>query len=189
GLEFGVEMHTIPQYEALFRRYPFDFIILSLHQIDDKELWTQDFQRGKSQQEYNERYYEEMLDIVRAYHDYSVLGHLDLITRYDENGVYPFEKVKPVIAEILKTVIEDGKGIELNTSYHRYGLKDTTPSVDILRLYQELGGEIITIGSDSHTQGHLGAYIDEAKRILESQGFRYICTFDGMKPTYHRLIR
>ncbi len=187
GLEFGVQMHTIPQYEALFKRYPFDFIILSIHQVEDKEFWTQDFQRGKSQREYNERYYEEMLNIVKAYHGYSVLGHMDLITRYDENGVYPFEKVEPVISEILKTVIADGKGIEFNTSYHRYGLKDTTPSMDILRLYRKLGGEIITVGSDSHAPKHLGAYADEAARILESLGFQYICTFDGMEPVYHRL--
>ncbi|MBD5449802.1 MAG: histidinol-phosphatase HisJ family protein [Lachnospiraceae bacterium] len=187
GLEFGVQMHTIPQYEALFRRYPFDFIILSIHQVEDLEFWTQDFQHGKSQQEYNERYYEEMLNVVKAYHDYSVLGHMDLITRYDENGVYPFEKVEPVISEILKTVIADGKGIEFNTSYHRYGLKDTTPSVDILKLYRRLGGEIITIGSDSHEPEHLGAYVGEAKRLLHSLGFRFICTFDRMEPVFHRL--
>lgn len=187
GMEFGMQTHTIPQYEALFRKCPFDFIILSIHQVEDKEFWTQDFQRGKRQQEYNERYYEEMLDIVKAYRNYSVLGHMDLITRYDENGIYPFEKVESVISEILKVVIADGKGIEFNTSYHRYGLKDTTPSVDILKLYRKLGGEIITIGSDSHAPEHLGAYEEEAKQLLKSLGFRFICTFDRMKLVYHQI--
>ena len=128
-----------------------------------------------------------MLNIVKAYHNYSVLGHIDLITRYDDNGVYSFEKVEAVISEILRTVIADGKGIEFNTSYHRYGLKDTTPSVDILKLYRKLGGEIITIGSDSHEPDHLGAYAGEAAQLLQSLGFRYVCTFDGMKPVYHQL--
>ena len=72
------------------------------------------------------------------------------MTRYDEIGNYPFEKVKPIITKILKIVIQDGKGIEINTSSRRYGLKDSTPSRDILKLYKELGGKIITIGSDSH---------------------------------------
>ena len=116
GLEFGMQMHTIPKYEALFRKYPFDFIILSVHQVDDLEFWTQDFQRGRTQREYNERYYKELLSLVKGYKNYSVLGHLDLIVRYDEAGVYPFEKVRPLIEEILKTVIADGKGIEVNTS-------------------------------------------------------------------------
>lgn len=187
GMEFGMQAHTIPQYEALFQRYPFDFIILSIHQVEDKEFWTQDFQRGRSQEEYNWQYYEEMLNVVKRYQNYSVLGHLDLITRYDENGVYPFENVEPIISAILKAVIKNGKGIELNTSYHRYGLKDTTPSVKILERYRELGGDIITIGSDSHSPSHLGAYIEEAKQLLRSMGFRYFCTYDKMKPIYHGL--
>ncbi|HIZ78418.1 MAG TPA: histidinol-phosphatase HisJ family protein [Candidatus Lachnoclostridium stercorigallinarum] len=187
GMEFGVQMHTIPEFEALFARYAFDFIILSIHQVEDKEFWTQDFQRGRTQKEYNERYYQEMLDVVKAYKNYSVLGHMDLIKRYDEAGIYPFENVKPMIEEILKIVIADGKGIELNTSFHRYGLSDSMPSREILKLYRELGGEIITIGSDSHKPEHLGAYIDEGKEILRGLGFERFCTYENMKPVFHEL--
>lgn len=187
GLEFGMQMHTIPQYEALFHKYPFDFIILSIHQVDNLEFWTQDFQRGKSQREYNEQYYEEMLRLVSAYRNYSVLGHMDLLARYDKQGIYPFEKLEPLLCEILKTVIADGKGIEFNTSYHRYGLADTTPSLSILKLYRRLGGEIITIGSDSHQPEHLGCRIEEAKARLKSLGFSFFCTYDKMKPIFHPL--
>lgn len=187
GMEFGMQMHTIEQYQKLFNKYSFDFIILSCHQVEDKEFWTQDFQRGRTQKEYNERYYQEILDIIKVYKDYSVLGHLDLITRYDEQGIYSFEKIKPIIKEILEIVIEDGKGIEVNTSSHRYGLKDSTPSKDILRLYKELGGKIITIGSDSHKPEHLGAYIEETKGLLKELGFEYYCTYENMKPIFHQL--
>jgi len=187
GMEFGVQQHTISKYEDLFQKYPFDFIILSIHQVDDKEFWTQDFQKGKSQEEYNRRYYEEMLHVVKKYKNYSVLGHMDLITRYDKAGIYPFEKVEPILSEILKIVIADGKGIELNTSYHRYGLSDTTPSVNILKLYRKLGGEQITIGSDSHSPGQLGSYMKEAKETLKDLGFPYFCTYDKMQPAYHKL--
>lgn len=187
GMEFGMQMHTIPRFEALFERYPFDFIILSVHQVEDKEFWTQDFQRGRTQQEYNERYYEEMLNLVNHYQNYSVLGHVDLITRYDEMGIYPFEKVKPYLERIFKKVIADGKGIEINTSFHRYGLADTTPSRDILKLYKELGGRIVTIGSDSHKPEHLGAYVQEAKEVLREMGFTDFCTYEKMKPVFHSL--
>lgn len=189
GLEFGMQAHTIEKYEKLFRRYPFDFIILSIHEVEDKEFWTQDFQHGRTQKEYNERYYEEMLYLVKNYHDYSVLGHMDLISRYDKAGIYPFEKLKPVLTEILNIVIADGKGIEINTSSHRYGLTDLTPSRDILRLYRELGGRIITIGSDSHRPEHLGAYVDEAKEELRKLGYTKFCTFDRMNPVFHSLAK
>ena len=187
GMEFGVQTHTISQFTSLFRRYPFDFIILSIHQVEDKEFWTQDFQQGRTQREYNERYYEEMLHTVMEYKDYSVLGHMDLIKRYDMAGLYPFEKVRPMIAEILKIVIADGKGIELNTSSHRYGLTDSMPSAEILRLYKDLGGSIITIGSDSHAPEHLGTYIKEAEIQLKEIGFYQFCTFEKMEPIFHRL--
>ncbi len=183
----AMQMHTIPQYEALFARYPLDFVILSIHQVGDKEFWTQDFQKGKTQKEYNEQYYEELLNVVNAYRNYSVLGHMDLIIRYDTNGVYPFKKVEPVVEEILETIIRDGKGLELNTSYHRYGLQDSTPSVDILKLYRKMGGEIITIGSDSHKPEHLGEYMNEAKHLLKSLGYRFFCTYNEMQPVFHAL--
>ena len=147
GLEFGIQSHTISQYE-------------------------------------------ELLKVAKNYKNYSVLGHLDLVARYDVgNGKTPlkFNQIKPIITEILKTVIEDGKGIELNTSYHRYGLSDSTPSYDILKLYHQLGGKIITIGSDSHKPDHLGAYIEESKDYLKKIGFTEYCTFDQMKPLYHKL--
>lgn len=187
GLEFGIQTHTIQQYETLYSKYDFDFIILSCHQVEDKEFWTQDFQRGRTQKEYNERYYQEIKNVIEQYKHYSVLGHLDLITRYDQAGVYPFSKLKPQLEEILKLVIADGKGIEVNTSSHRYGLKDLTPSRDILRLYRDLGGKILTIGSDSHKKEHLGAYIEETKKELKEMGFAYFCTFDKMNPIFHEL--
>lgn len=187
GMEFGMQMHTIPQFQALYDRYPFDFIILSVHQVEDKEFWTQDFQRGRTQREYNERYWQEMLDLVKHYQNYSVLGHMDLIVRYDEAGVYPFEKIRPYVEEILKEVIKNGKGIEVNTSSARYGLSDTTPSRAILELYQKLGGRILTLGSDSHKPEHLGACMKETKEMLKSLGFREFCTFEKMQPVFHAL--
>ena len=187
GMEFGVQTHTIPQFETLFARYPFDFIILSIHQVEDQEFWTQDFQRGRTQREYNERYYEELLRVVKAYKNYSVLGHMDLMKRYDKEGIYPFEKLKPILAEILKIVIADGKGIEVNTSWHRYGLPESMPSAAILQLYKDLGGSIITIGSDSHAPEHLGTYLEEAKGQLKNIGFQSFCTYEKMQPIFHGL--
>lgn len=187
GLEFGVQTHTIPQYEALYSRYDFDFIILSIHQVEDKEFWTQDFQRGRSQREYNERYYEEMLSVIKRFHHYSVLGHMDLLKRYDLAGTWPFEEARPFIEEILKQVIADGKGIEINTSARRYGLTDTRPSRQILSLYRDLGGNILTIGSDSHKPEHLGADIEETKAYLKELGFTHFCTYEKMRPIFHEL--
>ena len=187
GIEAGVQRHTVDAYERLFQRFPFDFLILSCHQVEDRELWNGDLRKGKTRDEYYEAYYSEILAVMEAYKDYSVLGHLDLAVRYDEEGEYPFEKVRDIVAAILKKAIRDDKGIELNTSSHRYGLGDLTPSRKILSLYRDLGGRIITIGSDSHKREHLGAYIDEGMAELRKLGYREFCTFEGMEPVFHPL--
>lgn len=187
GMEFGVQTHTIPAFEKLFSGYDFDFIILSCHQVGDKEFWNQNFQREHTQQEYNELYYDEIWKVIQKYKNYSVLGHLDLIKRYDRQGNYPYDKVKPIITEILKQVIADGKGLEVNTSCFRYGLSDLTPSGEILTLYRELGGKILTTGSDSHAPKHLGAHIPEVLEELKQLGFDFICTYQRMEPIFHRI--
>lgn len=189
GLECGVQVHTIPQYEALYDTYSseLDFILLSVHQVNDLPFWGQQYQTGKTQDEYNRSYYEELLRVVRGYHEYSVLAHVDLMVRYDLAGEYPFSKVRDIIAEILREAINDGKGIEMNTASWRYRLNDTQPSREILRLYHELGGEILTLGSDSHSPGYIYDHMSEAREILRGIGFRRFCTFDKMKPIFHEL--
>lgn len=189
GLEFGIQTITIPQYERLWSLYgrQLDFVLLSMHQVDNREFWNQDFQSGRTQKEYNEAYYQEILKVIQRFKHYSVLAHLDLIIRYDRNGAYPFREVRDIIAEILKTAIADGKGIEVNTSSWHYGLSDTQPSRDILRLYRDLGGKIITIGSDGHTTRYLGDHIKDAREILKGLGFTQICTFDHMVPVFHEI--
>lgn len=189
GLEFGVQKQTISQYEELFKKYPFDFIIMSVHEIDNKELWNHSFQDGKTEAEYYSLYFENIYYLVQNFHNYSVLGHLDLLKRYDEkDGYNPFVENKEIITKILKYIIADGKGIELNTSTKKYHLDDLMPSRDILRLYLELGGEILTIGSDSHCKKDLtNSHIEELKQELREIGFKKFCTFEKMQPTFHEL--
>lgn len=185
GIEFGVQVHTIPQYEEAFQKYPFDFVILSFHQVDNKEFWRQEYQEGKTQEEYNRGYYQEILDVVKKYKNYSIIGHLDVLKRYDLNGEYPFEKIKDLIEKIFEVVIADGKGIEINTSSFAYKLKSLMPSREILELYYKMGGEVITIGSDAHNEERICDHIPEMQELLKNIGFKGIYTFDKMKPIFH----
>lgn len=190
GLEFGIQSITVDQYQNLYNKYKdeLDFVLFSMHQVNNLEFWTQDFQKGKTQKEYNDEYYEEIYKTMKLFKDYSCLAHLDLLARYDSNGVYPFENEKDIIAEILKLAIRDGKGIEINTSSWHYGLKDTQPCRAILKLYKDLGGKIITVGSDAHKTEFLADHIKDAYEILKNEiGIDEVCTFDHMVPTFHKI--
>lgn len=187
GLEFGLQTHTIPQYEQLFERYPFDFILLSIHEVGDKEFWNHDFQQGKSMSECYQAYYQELLTVVQNFNDYSCLAHFDLIRRYLDKSIDTFQQYKEIITEILQHVIKQGKGIEINTSSFRYQIPGYTPSIEILKLYHQLGGKIITLGSDSHHKAHLGAHLADAYALLKTIGFSHFCTFEKMQPIFHKL--
>lgn len=186
GLEFGVQVHTIPQYQELFAAWPLDFVILSCHQVGDREFWNYDFQQGKTTEEYNAAYYQELYDCICRYKNYSILGHLDMIQRYNETR-YPLQNSLPVIEKILAQVIADNKGIEVNTSSFRYGLSELMPEQRILEIYYEMGGRIITIGSDAHKAADVGDHIPYIQEQLKRIGFSSICTFRKMEPIFHQL--
>lgn len=115
--------------------------------------------------------------MIERFDGYDVLGHLDLVRRYDPYGDYPFERVRDVVAEILRRVVADGKGIEVNTSGIRYGLGEFQPARAVLELYRDLGGRVVTVGSDSHRPEHLGSYLRLALRELAELGFEGVWTF------------
>lgn len=186
GLEFGVQTHTIPQFDALWDRWgsELDFVLLSIHQVGDAEFWTFEFQEGRAQQEYNRAYYQELYDVATSFEHYSVLAHLDLIKRYDPEGIVGFPANRDLVAATLEHAIAHDKGLELNTSSVRYGLADSQPAREILELYRDLGGTIITLGSDSHAPEHLGAYLRHFQHYLASLGFAGFHTFEGMEPSF-----
>lgn len=187
GMEFGVQVHNAHKYTRDAQTYPFDFILLSSHEIDNQELWLYSYQEGKTQLEYNRGYYANLLKLVQTYDDYSVLGHLDVIKRYDKAGILEDDVCLDLITEILKEVIRKGKGIEVNTSSYRYRMPSLTPSKTILSLYRELGGEILSLGSDAHNLDHLGEHMASVRKQLRELGFTRYCTFTKRQPVFHDL--
>ena len=96
-----------------------------------------------------------------------------------------FAEHRELIDEILKVVAQKGKGLEMNTSgVDRCG--GFLPTADYFRRFKELGGEIITVGSDAHTANRVGQYTFDACEILK-EIFGYVCTFEGRKPVFHKL--
>jgi histidinol phosphatase-like PHP family hydrolase len=88
------------------------------------------------------------------------------------------------IDAVLRRLVEKGLGLECNTAK---GGSPRLPEGDILRRYRELGGEIITLGSDAHTPDAVGAGIRETQELLRECGFRYVCAFREKKPVFHNL--
>ncbi|MFA7533685.1 MAG: histidinol-phosphatase HisJ family protein [Tissierellaceae bacterium] len=179
GVEIGYEKNQKEEIRDFLGKYPFDFVISSIHYGDGRDFYLGDFFHGKNQNQSYMRYFEILLEMVENFYEYDVVGHLDYITRYGpfENKYYEYEKYKEIIDKISKEIIEKGKGIELNTSGIREEINDFYPKKQVLERYRELGGKTITIGSDSHRNIDYHAGIKEGIALLKSVGFKEISYF------------
>jgi len=188
GVEIGYQPHLNQRINAFLSEYPFDFVICSIHVGDGLDLYNGDFFKGKTQSEAYLRYYEIVLEAVKSYDNYDVFGHIDYIIWYGGFGdrSYQLKDYAHIIDEILKTLIEKGKGLEINTSGFRYGLGVLHPGIDLLKRYKALGGKIITFGSDAHKVKDYYDGFEEAKKMLIEAGFEYITVFQNRK---HQFVK
>lgn len=118
--------------------------------------------------------------------DFDVLGHMDYVVRYgkEKEKSYFLQDYAEITDEILRSLIMQGKGIELNTAGFKYGLGFAHPHISILKRYKELGGEVITVGSDAHQPENIAYDFDRAKEVLKDSGFKYYTEFKGRKPIF-----
>lgn len=185
GIEIGVQPHILGQYEQLMKKEAFDFVICSMHTTDRQSLHYKEIFEGRTVEEAFKLYYDEYLACIKNFKQFNVLGHVDLIKRYTDTPSK--ELFHDELTAIFDELIPYGKGIEVNTSGVRYGLSHALPSEDVLKLYKECGGEIITLGSDAHRVSELAFQFRESLELLQSIGFKYITTFDKQEPTFHAI--
>ena len=198
-LRIGIELGLMP--DSLDKNQKFvndnsnlDFVIASTHVVDKLDPYYPAYFEDKTEQYAYQRYFEDILYNVSNYSQYDVYGHLDYILRYGPNKADNFESYfnsidfKNLIEEILKEIISHNKGIEINTGSLYRGLSFPHPHKLILSLYKELGGEILTIGSDSHDGTHIGYGFDIARDLLLHTGFKYYSTFRNREYTFNTIL-
>ena len=188
GVEFGLQPHILERYREELKKFPFDFVIGSLHSVKQNDVFTGSYFAERSQLEAYTDYFEDMLHVIQQEAPFSVIGHMDMIKRYgDFKQPLPLKDYQEYAESIFRELIRREKGIEVNTSGFRYQLGDAHPSRDLLKLYHQLGGEIIVLGSDSHKITEVGFSLQDMLKVLESIGFKYITTFNQLHPSFHRI--
>jgi len=179
GLEIGLQPEADEPTRQYLKEAEVDFIIGSIHVADKKELYTGDFCYGLTKEAAYIKYLEFLLEEVKRQDYIHVLGHMDCVrrdNRYQDRS-FPLSLYGELTEAILKTLIEKGQGIELNTGSYRYGLDCPHPDIDVLKLYKKLGGEILTLGSDAHSVKNLAYHFPVVKEIVKAGGFDYISYF------------
>lgn len=200
GIELGFRTYLKDYYEELTKKYPFDFVIGSVHNVPYKKdaegniLYTdpaaEKLFTDRTDKEAYRLMMETTLENVRTSDCFQTLGHLDYVVRYGKSREkeYSYTDYADIIDEILKLLIEKEKGLEVNSAGLKYGLPFAHPYPDVLKRYRELGGEIITIGADAHKPEHIAYDFAKAEEILKSCGFKYYTEFFEQKPVFKQLI-
>lgn len=190
GIELGLQPHLKRELAQYAKSYDFDFIIGSSHICNKMDPYYPAFYEGRNETEAYMEYFTSILDNIKSFSNFDVYGHLDYVVRYGPNkdADYSYSQYKDIIDSILELLIEKEKGLEINTGGLRAGLKSTNPSIDIIRRYRQLGGEIITVGSDAHQTGDVASKFERAQEILLDCGFKYYTTFEKRYPEFHRIV-
>ncbi len=183
GVEMGLDTDHIDEINEFISANPYDFVIGSIHVIHHTEFYYGDYFNGKTKEEAHQEFFDETLKCVQTFDCFNVLGHMDYIQRYGpyEDKSIDYDRYQDTIDEILRTLIAKGKGIEVNTS--GYALRKTCgfPKYEIVQRYYDLGGRIITMGSDAHTSDRVGEHMDDVARHYEKIGFQDVTTFSKRK--------
>ncbi len=193
GIETGLILGSLKKIADDLAGHDFDFIIASQHVAQGKDPWFGNFYDEWELREGQEVYLKEILACIEGFDDFDVIGHIGYADKYLSK--YPqFKDPKPfsygdftdIIDAILKNVISRGKGIEVNTSnYAVHGYP--TPHYSIIKRYAELGGEILTTGSDSHRPQDLAIEFGAAYELLRECGIKYVCTYTKRVPEFHSI--
>ncbi|MCR5177713.1 MAG: histidinol-phosphatase HisJ family protein [Lachnospiraceae bacterium] len=188
GTEIGMQPHVAIENRDFCRSLEPDLVVASIHVVKRRDPYYPSFYEGRSEEEAVAETLEETLENIRLFEDFDVLGHMDYIIRYlpSRRKTVDMSAFSPVVDEILKLLIRRGQGLDLNTAPLTRGFPHMHPSHYILERYRDLGGRVITFGSDAHKCENVASCFDTAEKEARDCGFEEYCVFRSRKPEFIR---
>lgn len=189
GTEMGQAIHDLEIAKKIVSDERLDFVIGSIHQtLGEKDFFYIDYKNMSMDEIYIllNKYFKEVYELCR-WGKFDILGHLTYSLRYMKRrcGIDPdISRYDEIIAESFRELISKDKGIEINTSGLRQNFGDVFPPLKYVKLFKDLGGEILSVGSDAHKVEDLGSGIAKGIEIARAAGFTRLCYFKKRKPYF-----
>lgn len=191
AIEVTYQASREEEIREFLRGKELDYVIGSVHLVEDGQDWAMVSEEGlcesyfaqRSVREAYQPYFTELRQAVESGF-FDLIGHFDIVKRYGVRFYGPFDLsfFAAEIRDILESAVERGVGLEINTSGLRQSPQETYPGLEVLRWYRELGGRILTIGSDAHSVTDLGKGIPEALDLARQAGFEAVTPFEKREP-------
>lgn len=189
GLEVGYRKEAEERYRSLFSRYSFDYVINSLHTLPNRgDCYHDGFFSGKTLKECYKDYLYGVLESIYADYDYQIIGHIGYASRYRKGAEARilYSDFSDLFDEILTAVIAKDKCLEINTSSGSGGC-EFLPDKDVIRRYVDLGGKLISFGSDAHKSENYGKNADGLKAFLKNLGIGELYYYKQQKPVAYKI--
>lgn len=184
GIELGQGIYRKELSTEIINKYNYDFVIGSIHNLENMEdFYFLDYKKYNIY-ELLTNYFEDLLRLVQ-WNKCDTLAHLTYPLRYivaREHIDIDMAKFDDVIVAIFEKLIRNDKALELNVSGLFMDMNDTLPNKRYIKLYRELGGKLITVGSDSHYKNKICQGIDNGYDILKECGYNEFTIFEQRKP-------
>lgn len=184
GIEIGLEERSRESIRKLLAENEFDEVLASVHYLDDTDPFWGGYYQGKDWKtaygHYLETIYREMTWLT----DFDIIGHFDYVARY---APYPecsifYRDFPDIFDSILGYLADNGKALEINTkTYQDYSGRTPVLDKDILLRFRELGGEAVSLGSDSHFPERVGDEFRLYSEFIKACGFKYTAHFSRRK--------
>ena len=189
AIEAGIQPHVIDESTKIVETYPFDYVLASVHVIDGVDPFARVYYNDKEKFKAYELYLKEIYFMIKNFKNYDMVGHFDYVIRYANyaDRSLRYTDHSDVFDSILKEIVKQGRGFELNTGTYSDPSTDVQYDTDILKRYRELGGELVCLGSDAHRTKHIGLRFDYFSQILKDAGFKYTVHFEERKPVFDLL--
>lgn len=158
GIELGMTLEYKEENEIIAQRNPFDFVLGSIHFLGNCDIFYPETYEGKTKSQVLQEYFITMYENIKAHSYIDSLAHIDYISRYacyDDKEIY-YHECSELIDEVLKEVIKRDISLEINS--RRLKTPDAAKNLrSIYKRYHELGGTMVTFGSDAHNSEAIGA--------------------------------
>lgn len=189
AIEVGIQPHVIDESLRIVKSGPFDYVLASVHVIDGIDPYARVYYEDRSKLDAYERYLREIYFMITNIDDFDMVGHFEYIIRYAHyvDRSIRYADHTDVFDSILKELIRQGRGFEVNTGTYRDPAVQVEYDASVLKRYRELGGELVCLGSDAHRTDHIGLRFDYFAQIIRDAGFKYTVHFENRKPVYDKL--